>query len=280
LCLAAVASAQTTVPPTVPPGEQRIQETYNKLRTNNGLYFAITGSDRVGNISTPIGTNLYYQSSVDPNGRLQIKANLVDYVSPGSVPTTTNEVIADGKTVWIYDRMLRTYAVSPYDVQNSADASLQSPTYARDLLFSLNQATTGSGRSSYATRLLRELFADPNGAQYRSWMPGRTPVEASTYHDPINDVDVAQANCTYVVYPSDSRRSIAFEIYTNPDTGEESLQRIYVTETGRYGGKTRITSWTLAPLSTNDFTAARFTPYTHAELRSWRPVVAPRAVRG
>lgn len=272
LAAAALSHAQNTA-------EQRIQGTYQNLRTNEGIYFAVTGTDRIGNDVTPIGTNLYYQTQV-VNGRSQLRMNLVDYVSRRGVPNATLEVVADGRNLWRYDRLLRTYSVTPYDVPNPADESAQSPTFLRDAVYALNQATSGSGRSSYAARLVKEVFSDPQTAQYRSWMPGRTPYEAASYHDPINNYDVAQPNCTYVIYPTDGRRSIAFEIYTNPDTTVDSLQRVYVTEQSQYGGRRRIISYTIAPLVTNDFSSARFTPYDRTETQGWRPVVAPKSSRG
>ncbi|AIE87012.1 hypothetical protein OP10G_3644 [Fimbriimonas ginsengisoli Gsoil 348] len=281
LALAAGTSAQTTPAQTAgQAAELRIQGVFDKLRMNDGLHFSITGTERVDKVSTPINSDLYYQTSTDSTGRVVIKSNLIDSISPNGVPVYTSETIADGKLVWAYDRIQHTYSVVPYDVQNSQDPSLQSPTYARDLLYSMNQSASASGRSSYATRLLRELYADPSGAKYRSWMPGRTPYETSTYHDPFNNLDITAPNSVYEVYDTDPRRAIAFEIYTDPNTNEDSLSRIYFTERAQFGTKVKVTSWSLAPTATNDFSAARFAPYNRDEIRGWRPLVAPRPVRG
>lgn len=286
LGLAALASAQT-----VPTPEQHLQQLYDKLRAKvtttapnqTGLYFVITGTDKSGSTTTNIGGELFYTATLDSTGKeLTAKANVVEYVMDSSTTPpsarTTFEAIADARTIWAYNPKVLTYSATPYDSVVSGASRQQSPNYLRDMLFGLDQQTPSSGRGSYAIRLLRELMSG-TAAQYRSWMPGVAATETVAYHDKVTGADVAEQNCSYVIYDGSPRRSIAFEIYSDPnkpdgDPDKEVLQRIYFSEAQR----SHVVAWSIAPIPTTDFSRANFSPYDVTQIRGWRPVTT-RAIK-
>jgi len=179
LLLAAGASAQTTpvAPVSYAVPDESILSAYQDLATKNGLCFLISGQQVDGNVVTPIFATLFYQSTTDSTGRPQIKINLKEwYTAQNRTSQQTLEIVGDGKTLFTYranlnptpsNRFLGTYSAVMYD----APPATQSTTYASDLIFALSQAAPAEGRSSYAVRLLRELFESSNGVQYHDWVP-------------------------------------------------------------------------------------------------------------
>lgn len=273
---------------------------FDQLRTHaydpgtgiSSLQFMVSGNERVGNATTSVMSALYFRYAPAGGGRPDIKLNLAEY----SAGAKTSEVIGDGKTLWSYSGLDRTYSAAPYG--QSAPSSGNPIPALGDALSGLTRLAGPSSGAAYSARLLSEVFG-ATGARYRSWvpLPGGPYEIATAYQDPITgfyrdpitgneqvDPPSSVTDIHYLVYNASPRRVVAFEIYVNPavqlgDPDRETIQRIYITESSVVHGKKRFLSWALRPQNPADLSAANFTQYSASATSGWRPVVSPAAIR-
>ena len=162
LALAAGARAQTA--------EQDITLAFAALAANSELRLVMNNGTLT---SAPTWqADLFWKESVE-NGKVVERVELVevDYPNPSDLTQKVirNRVVGDGFTLFHYIPTTRQSAAvrygEIYDPQPQA--------YRRQLLNFLAQTT--SERSAYLVRWLAEMKRE-DGALYKSWMPGYTPV--------------------------------------------------------------------------------------------------------
>lgn len=292
-----------------PTYEQILNQTFANMNTRPDVTLVITGTERTGDVSVPFDTTIVWRRSGVGLERAE-KISVVKRIDG----KTIHEVRANGTTLFSYDFKTRSYSATPYhQIANTRSPEQKDEGYNRRLLTALGRSVSSTGPDSYVARLIQEAMGDAAGQiqvmgaaaplHYRSWMPGRNPVELqatlppTTYRDPIVPEQTRQGDVEYgytpdeknryFMYDGSPRRSIVFHVYqpeVNSPLTDYALSRVFFGERSVSAGKNRLVQWTMtvstAPVLPGDVEAheAQFKPYT--DMRGWRIVANSSAPRG
>jgi hypothetical protein len=279
--------------------EQILNQTFANMNLRPDVTFTVVGSERVGDRTVPFDTTVVWRRTGLGADRT-LKMSVVKRVDG----QTVHEVRANGKTLFSYDFKTRSYSATPYhQIKDTRNAEQRDEGYGSRMMTSLGRSVSSSGPDSYVARLVQEAMGDPAGQtqvmgvpaplHYRSWMPGRAPVElaiGSAYPDPvvpetIRPRYVPDAANAYYLYNGSPRRAIVFHVDPR-ELGyeDDELRGIFFGESSVVGGRSRLLQWTMTvdyPIVDPANAATyenQFGPYT--DMRGWRIVTNASAPRG
>ena len=220
-----------------------VGEALTRLRTTGDLWAQLSGTESLGTTVTPVVTDLMWSRKFLPSGLLSARLDARSFRN-GRLAAQT---VGDGKTVWRHSVPDNTYSALIY---GSEDGSVP-PTYLSTLLQTLT--SYADGPDGYLSRLLRETYGG-SMARFTQWMPASlTPrlLETGAVNDPNvpGRTFVATATTSYAIYAARlpaSDRVLAFELERDavPMAPNYRLQRIYYSERGPVGTRTRLLEWT------------------------------------
>jgi hypothetical protein len=253
------------------PGEARLWQAFDKLRSEDKLYIQVNGTDSLRGDFT---TDIYWfwdVSGGEPKAKLQIR----QYENG----TLTHRIVADGENVYDYDFSTHLYSNTNY----GGFAAAHPEKYLSNLMYYVNKLA--KGQEVLGARLMREVHNTESASVYRSWMPGINPymLPAKPTRDPFVDgryyTDTPSTDFYQYLGPN---RAITFELSDDPPSDVYKLSNIYFSELSKSGGKDRLVEWTLTPYtgSSATFDPANFQPYPYSSIVGWRPVVGPTPIKG
>ena len=254
--------------------ESYIADALSVMRGNQQITFQIAGTELIGNKTRYFSTNVFFQPELTGPAKLEID----EYEIKGEQTEYVNRVVGDGKSLWTYDMRRAKYSsvtygfdteTRPKDVPNTTTAVLNL-VYAKS-----------SGATSYAVRLLREIFAG-DSTRYQAWAPGCVAVEAPfapapgisdllvagrTYNSRLDSNNVViQRSIVYGPLTYQPTRFVAFRVDYDPASGSPSLGLINFAERNT----TRVVDWALiVSPGIQAAPAGLFRPYTLEALAGW-----------
>ncbi len=216
----------------------------------------LQGTVTIGNKVDNITADLFWKTST-VNARNITQVELLEYRNN----VLESRSVADSDTLWSYNLINKEYSATAYGTYKTVN--VVNPTdYQRDLLAYLNVSSKGFGTS--LTKLLRQIF-DGDVPNYQSWIPVAPAVE----------VDAPDDNQISYTYGNPIQKKIIFDV---DDADKLNWMTFY--DKRKVGRQDRETIWTLTVLASGLLPSnVNFTPYTSAQIRGWRPVVAPKPVR-
>lgn len=268
---------------TADPNLPALQNALTAYSTQPTLFIQLNGSISYRGKTTQLVTQLYWNSTT--TGTTQtLQADLESY----SNGVLIKRVVADGDTVWSYDMLLHQYSATPY---GGTPGLVRPETYQVDLLNNLNLFATGN--DGYIAKLLRQIYTivTVNGlptSNYTSWMPGIASyqlLQGQPVTDPINPsvTYTPSAGSDFYAYNASPKRTIVFEVAPATQVNSTSLpanglENIYYNQVETVARNERLIQWVITPTAGFTWSTSLFAPYSGADLKGWRTIVAPKPV--
>ncbi len=202
------------------------------------------GSETLGTSVTARFSDIFWYTTIDPNGQPIAKLESTEYANQ----VLRSRTVGDGTTLWAYDVLRNEYNATRY-------GSINSPTQPADYFQVLLQGygSHSKGPGSFPARLLREVYGG-GFAQFKSWLI--SPNEQIVGNGQIAADPVAATGRTYVGTPdtrfvifwvgAPATRSAVFEIYRDPNNPIDTLVRIYYADLSSVGTNARLVEWQMS----------------------------------
>lgn len=289
--------------------EQTINQAFGNLSGVSDLTVRMIGTDRSG---TQIA---YFQNDVVWHQKGYGDTRTVYLSVKGYINNQlVFEARGNGKTLYTYNHLARTYKATPYHiVTNPQKPEVREDIYAVRLVSALQKAGSALGPDSYLARFLSDAFSPPAGftmvgsevrpRYYHSWFPTAAGYELTatipptTYPDSVVPQGLRSSDDVRLGYtPTETERYIGFDtlrqqtvmFHLHQPEGksgpeEISLQRIFFGEISKSGRNDRLLEWTMyltyPIVGQNDgLYELQFNP--RSDVSNYRAIVAPGAPRG